>query len=76
MEKKYGRITADLILRLSNKQREMFEQILCEHRFIEHGLGYACVKCELYTGTNTEWNNIILRQLLKDDREDEKKEKS
>ena len=64
-EGEYELITADLILALSDKNRTMFRQILCKHRFIERGKGYACAKCDLYTGTNTKWNNIILKELIR-----------
>ena len=34
----------------------------CEHSFFGVGLGFQCKCCGYYTGTNTELNELIVRE--------------
>jgi hypothetical protein len=44
------------------KIKESFKIIECDHKFYAYGLGYKC-DCGVYTGTNSELNSIIKREL-------------
>ena len=56
-------LTKNLTKRLSIINAELIKQIGCDHEFYAYGLGYKCDKCKLYTGTWSEINDIINKNL-------------
>ena len=56
---KYPGITIALLKRLNRHIKKVTQHLECDHEFVEYGLGYKCNKCDLYTGTNSEFNSEI-----------------
>ncbi len=55
----YPKITNFLLEQLIRHIKKVTQYIACDHKFVEHGLGYKCKKCGFYTGTNSEFNSEI-----------------
>jgi hypothetical protein len=50
-----------LLIRARNEMKiqNLEKEITCDHTWNKHGLGYVCLRCEYYTGQDTDLNYLI-----------------